>query len=195
MRYSSLEHLPFAKTTDCDNAASFCSILTGKLLYCQSDTPDSVRHFTYDSLKAMNTKQRFFDAAFNNEPCLGSSCINNCNDTEATKHKLFDAANSNTPNKNVLNTAEATATSNIPSKISGEMFFLATFLQYVKYENLVNSSYRKDQATNICGTYTISGTGNVGYVRVRGLVIRNDTVIPCSETIVTMIKFIAMYFI
>ena len=36
-RYSSLEHLLFAKSSDCDNAASFCSILTDKLLYCQSD--------------------------------------------------------------------------------------------------------------------------------------------------------------
>ena len=108
-RHSSLEHILFAKSPDCDNAASFCSILTDKLLYCQSDTPDSIRHFSYDSLKAMNAKQRFFDAAFNNEPCFGLSCINNCKATEATKHQLFDAANSNIPNKNVLNTAEATA--------------------------------------------------------------------------------------
>ena len=48
-RYSSLEHLLFAKSPDCDNAASFCSILTDKLLFCQSDTPDSVRHFSYNS--------------------------------------------------------------------------------------------------------------------------------------------------
>ena len=47
-RYSSLEHLLFAKSPDCDNAASFCTILTDKLLFCQSDTPDSVRHFSYD---------------------------------------------------------------------------------------------------------------------------------------------------
>ena len=44
-RYFSLEHLLFAKSPDCDDAASFCSILTDKLQYCQSDIPDSVRHF------------------------------------------------------------------------------------------------------------------------------------------------------
>ena len=136
----------------------------------------------------MNTKQRFFDAAFNNEPCAGSSCINNCNATEATKHQLFDAANSNIPNENALNTAEATA-SNIPSKISGKMFLPTTLLQYVKdkYEN--NSSCRKDPSTNICSTNTTSGTGNVGYVRVGGLVLRNDTIIPSSEAIAIMLKF------
>ena len=114
-KYSSLEHLLFAKSPDCDNAASFCSILTDKILFCQSNTPDSVRHFSYDSLKAMNAKQRFFDAAFNNEPCIGSSCINNCNAVIATKHQLFDAANSNIPNKNVLNIAESTVARNVPS--------------------------------------------------------------------------------
>ena len=67
-RYSLLEHLLFAKSPDGD----FCSILTEKMLYCQSDTSDSVRHFSYDSLKAMNAKQRFFDAAFNNKACFGS---------------------------------------------------------------------------------------------------------------------------
>ena len=71
----------------------------------------------------MNAEQRFFDVAFNNEPCIGSTCINNCNATNATKHQLFDAANSNIPNKNVLNIAEATAVSIIPSKIYREMFF------------------------------------------------------------------------
>ena len=30
-RYSSLEHLLFAKSPDCDDEASFCSILTDKL--------------------------------------------------------------------------------------------------------------------------------------------------------------------
>ena len=85
---------------------------------------------------------------------------------------------------------EATAASNIPSKISGDMFFTTTILQYVKdkYENL-NSSFRYDPTINICGTYTISGTWNVGYVIVRGLVSRNDTIIPCSETIAIVIKF------
>ena len=69
------------------------------------------------------------------------------------------------------------------------MLFPNRFLQYVKdkYEN--DNSYRKDSATNICGTYTTSGTGNVGYVRVRGLVLRNDTVIPCSENMVVMTNF------
>ena len=188
-RYSSLEHLLFAKSPDGDDAASFCSILTDKLQYCQSDTPDSVRHFSYDSLKAMNAKQRFFDAAFNNEPCIGSTCINSCKAINATKHQLFDAVNSNIPNKNVLNIAEATAVSNIPSKISRKMFFPTTFLQNVKdkYEN--NGSYREDPATNIYGTITTSGRGNVGYMRDTGSVLRNETVIPCSETIAVMIKF------
>ena len=80
----------------------------------------------------MNARQRFFDAAFNNEPCIDSSCINNCHAVRATKHQLFIAANSNIPNKDVSNIAEATAASNIPRNISGEMFFPTTFLQYVK---------------------------------------------------------------
>ena len=86
-RYSSLEHLLFVKSPDCDNAASFCTILTDKLLFCQSDTPDSVKHFSYDFLQAMNAKQRFFDAAFNNEPCIGSSFMNSCHAVRATKHQ------------------------------------------------------------------------------------------------------------
>ena len=57
-RYCPLEHLLFAKSPVCDNAVSFCSILTDKLLYCQSDTPDSVRHFSYDFLKAMNAEKK-----------------------------------------------------------------------------------------------------------------------------------------
>ena len=44
-RYSSLELLLYAKSPDCDDAASFCSILTDKLQYCQSDTSDCVRYF------------------------------------------------------------------------------------------------------------------------------------------------------
>ena len=69
------------------------------------------------------------------------------------------------------------------------MFFPTTFLQYVKnkYEN--NNSCRKDPATNMCGTNTTSGTGNVEYVIVRGLVLKNDTAIPCSEIIAVMIRF------
>ena len=102
-RHSSLEHLLFAKSPDCGDAVSFCSILTDKLQYCQSDTPDSVRYFSNGSFKAMNAKQRFFD----NEPCIGSKCINSCNANSAPKHQLTDAINSNIQNKNVLNIAEA----------------------------------------------------------------------------------------
>ena len=94
-RHSSLELSLFAKSPNCDDAISFCSILTDKLQYCQSDTPDSVRYFSNDSFKAMNAKQRFFDAAFNNEPCIGSKCINSCNANSAPKHQLIDAINSN----------------------------------------------------------------------------------------------------
>ena len=131
-RHSLLEHLLFAKSPDCDDAVSFCSILTDKLQYCQSDTPDSVRYFSNDSFKAMNAKQRFFDAAFNNEPCNGSTCINSCNANSAPKHQLFDVINSNIQNKNVLNNAEATAVSNIPSEVSRKMFSPTLFLQYEK---------------------------------------------------------------
>ena len=131
-RHSSLEYLLFAKLPDCDDAVSFCSILTDKLQYCQSDTPDSVRYFSNDSFKAMNAKQRFFDAAFNNEPCIGSKCINSCNANRAPKHQLTDAINSNIQNKNVLNNAEATAVSNIPNKQYKKMFFPTIFLQYAK---------------------------------------------------------------
>ena len=73
-RHSTLENLLSAKLPDkCDNAISIWFILTDKLLYCQSDTSDSVRYFSYDSLRARNAKQRFFDAALNNEPCLDSA--------------------------------------------------------------------------------------------------------------------------
>ena len=45
-RQSTLENLLSAKSPDdCDDANSIWSILTDKLLYCQSDTSDSVRHF------------------------------------------------------------------------------------------------------------------------------------------------------
>ena len=129
-RHSSLELSLFAKSPDCDDAATFCSILTDKLQYCQSDTSDSVRYFSNDSFKAMNAKQRFFDAAFNNEPYIGSKCINSCNVKSAPKHQLTDVINSNIQNKNVLNNAEATAVSNIPSKVSRKMFSPTIFLQY-----------------------------------------------------------------
>ena len=97
----------------------------------------------------MNAKQRFFDAAFNNEPCIGSTCINSCKAINVTKHQLFDAPNSNILNRNVLNIAEATAVSNIASKISRRIFFPTTFLQYVKDKYRNNNSCGKDLAINI----------------------------------------------
>ena len=191
-RHSSLELSLFAKSPDCDDAVSFCSILTDKLQYCQSDTPDSVRYFSNDSFKAMNAKQRFFDAAFNNEPCNGSTYINSCNANSAPKHQLFDVINSNIQNKNVLNNAEATAVSNIPSEVSGKMFSPTIFLQYEKdeYESYDNdNSYRKVPATKIYGRNTISGKGNVEDIMIIYLIIMKDGVIPCSETIVIMTVF------
>ena len=191
-RYSSLEHLLFAKSPDCDDAVSFFSILTDKLQYCQSDTPDSVRYFSNDSFKAMNAKQRFFDAAFNNKPCYGSTYINSCNANSAPKHQLFGVINSNIQNKNVLNNAEATAVSNIPSKVSRKMFSPTIFLQYEKdkYESYDNdNSYRKVPATNTYGITTISGKGNVEDIMIKCLIIRKDGVIPCNETIVIMTVF------
>ena len=190
-RHSLLELLLFAKSPDCDDAASFCSILTDKLQYCQSDTPDSVRYFSNDSFKAMNAKQRFLGAAFNNEPCIGSTCVNSCKAINVTNHQLFDAPNSNILNENVLNIAEATAFSNTDNKISRRMFFPATFLQYDKgkYDSLSYDSCRKAPATKIYGRNTISRKGNVEYVMVKCLIIRNDNVIPYSETIVIMTVF------
>ena len=65
--YSNLKRLLSADLLDdCNDANSIWSILTDKLLYCQSDTSDSVRYFSFDSLKAKSAKQRFFDAALNN---------------------------------------------------------------------------------------------------------------------------------
>ena len=67
------------------------------------------------------------------------------------------AANSNVPNKETLNTDEATASSNISTKKD-------VFPQYVedKYENIeINTSYTYDPATSICATYL--WTENVGY--------------------------------
>ena len=178
-RHSSLELLHFAKSSDCDDAASFCSILTDKLQYCQSDRSDSVRYFSNDSFKAMNAKQRFFDAAFNNEPCIGSTCVNSCKAINVTNHRLFDAPNSNILNKNVLNIAEATAVSNTPSKISRRMFFPTTFLQNVK-DKYENNSYRKDSVTNVYDISNTPRTENVDYVMVRGLTIRkNYTFLLC----------------
>ena len=191
-RHSSLELSLFAKSPDCDDVASFCSILTDRLQYCQSDTSDSVRHFSNDSFKAMNAKQRFFDAAFNNEPCIGSACVNSCKAHSVMNHQLFDAPNSNILNKNVLNIAEATAVSNTPSKISRKMFPPTIFLQYEKdkYESYDNdNSYRNVPATNTYGITTISGKGNVEYVIVKYLIVSKDVVFPCSETIVIITVF------
>ena len=190
-RHSSLELLLFAKSPDCDDAASFCFILTDKLQYCQSDTSDSVRYFSNDSFKAMNAKQRFFDAAFNNEPCIGSKCINSCNANSAPKHQLTDTINSNIQNKNVLNNAEATAVNNIPSKVSRKMFSPTIFLKYEKAicESLSYDSCRKVPTRNTYGITTIPGKGNVEYVIVKYLIIRKDDVFPCSETIVIMTIF------
>ena len=191
-RHSSLELLLFAKLPDCDDAASFCSILTDKLQCCQSDTPDSVRYFSNDSFKAMNAKQRFFDAVFNNEPCIDSKCINSCNANSAPKHQLTDAINSNIQTKNVLNIAEATSVSNTPSKQYRKMFFPTIFLQYGKdkYESYDNDNlYRKVPATNTYGITTISGKENVEDIMIKCLIIRKDDVIPYSETIVIMTVF------
>ena len=99
-------------------------------------------------------------------------------------HQLVDVINSNIQNKNVLNNAEATAVSNIPSKISKKMFSPTLFLQYEKdeYESHDNdNSYKKIPAPNTYGINTISGKGNVEYVIIRCLIIRKDDVIPCSE--------------
>ena len=115
--------------------------------------------FSYDSLKATTAKQRFFDAALNNEPYLDPSYINSCNAAEFNNYQLYDAANLNIPNENILNTAEATDSSNIPNKEKGNIF-----PQYMedKYENLeVNASYEYDPPTSICATYL--WTEDVGY--------------------------------
>ena len=76
---------------DCNDANSIWSILTDKLLYCQSDTSDCVRYFSYDCLKAESAKQRFFDAALNNEPCSNTIYINSCNIAELYRDQLYDA--------------------------------------------------------------------------------------------------------
>ena len=137
----------------------------------------------------MNAKQRFFNAAFNNEPCIGSKCINSCNANSVPKHQLTDAINSNIQNKNVLNIAEATAVSNTSSKISRKMFSPTIFLQcekdkYESYDN--DNSYSKVPATNTYGITTISGKGNVEDMTIKCLIIKKDDVIPYSETIVIM---------
>ena len=78
--YSTLKQLLSADLPDdCNDANSIWSILTDRLLYCQSDTSDSVRYFSYDSLKAKSAKQRFFDAALNNEPYSNTAYFVSCN--------------------------------------------------------------------------------------------------------------------
>ena len=78
--YSTLKQLLSADLPDnCNDANSIWSILMDKLLYCQSDTSDSVRYFSYDSLKAKSAKQRFFDAVLNNEQYSNKSYLDSCN--------------------------------------------------------------------------------------------------------------------
>ena len=157
-RHSTLKQLLSANLpNNCNDADSIWSILTDKLLYCQSDTSDSVRYFSYDSLKAESAKQRFFDAALNNEPCAGTSYIDSCNIAELYRDQLYNAVTIPKKKKKTLNTAEARASSNV---LTGK----TVFTQYVedKYEDLeVHTSYKFDPATSICVTYL--WTENVGY--------------------------------
>ena len=91
-----------------------------------------------------------------------------------------------------MNNAEATAVSNIPSKVSRKMFSPTIFLLYEKdeYESFGNdNSYRKVPAINTYGITTISGKGNVEDIMIKYLIIRKDGVIPCNETIVIMTVF------
>ena len=91
-RHSTLKQLLSANLPDDSNGAdSIWSILTDKLLYCQSDTSDSVGYFSYDSLKAESAKQRFLDAALNNGPYSGISFIDSCNIAELYRNQLYDA--------------------------------------------------------------------------------------------------------
>ena len=101
---------------------------------------------------------------------------NGCDTNSAPKHQLTDVINSNIQNKNVLNNAEATAISNIPTKASRKMFSPTIFLQYEKdkYESYDNdNSYRKVPATKTYGITTIPGKGNVEYVIVKYLIVSN----------------------
>ena len=154
--HSTLKQFLSAKLPDdWNDTNSIWSILRDNLLYCQSDTSDSVRYFSYDSLKAESAKQRFFDATLNNEPCSGTSYIDSCNIAELYRDQLYDAVP--IPKKKTLNTAEATASSNIPTGKT-------VFPQYLddKYEDLeVSTSYKFDPATSICATHL--WTENVGY--------------------------------
>ena len=110
----------------------------------------------------MNAKQRFFDAAFNNEPCIGSKCINSCNADSAPKHQLTDAINSNIQNKNVLNIAEATAVSNIPSKQYRKMFFQQyscnmkkTHIEKLQQQNIWYKHYFRERKCRVCNSQKI----------------------------------------
>ena len=119
--------------------------------------------FSYDSLKAQSAKQRFFDAALNNEPCsnktyLDSCNIEYCNVADLYRDQLYDAVPIPMKNqkKKIINTAKATASRNVPTK--------KTFPQYMesKYEDLeVHTSYKFDPASSICATYL--WTESVGY--------------------------------
>ena len=158
-RQSTLENLLSAKSPDdCDDANSIWSILTDKLLYCQSDTSDSVRHFSYDSLKAESAKQRFFNAALSNEPSLSTSYIDSCNMAELYRDQLYDTVP--IPNKKKLNTADATANTNEP-------IGKRVLPQYVedRYQDLeINTSYKYNPDTSICATYL--WTENLGIQKI-----------------------------
>ena len=74
-------------------------------------------------MKVKSAKQRFFDAALNNEPCsnksyLDSCNIEYCNITDLYRDQLCDAVPILLKNqkKKTPNTAEATASSNVPTK-------------------------------------------------------------------------------
>ena len=115
--YSTLKQLLSADLPDDFNDAnSIWSILTDKLLYCQSDTSDSVRYFSYDSLKAKSAKQRFFDAALNNEPYSNRAYLDSYNIEYCNVADLYRTNTNENQKKKTLNTAEATASSNVPTK-------------------------------------------------------------------------------
>ena len=155
--HSTLKQLLSADLSDdCNDANSIWFILTDKLLYCQSDTSDSVRYFSYNSLKAESAKQRFFDAALNNEPSSSTSYIDSCNIAELYRDQLYDAVPipKKKQKKNTLSTAEAGASSNIPT---GETIFP----QYVEDKY---TSCKFDPARSICATYL--WTENVGIQRI-----------------------------
>ena len=83
-------------------------------------------------MKAGSAKQRFFDTALNNKPCSNTTHIDSCNIAELYRDQLHDAVPIPKKNQNrkTLNTAEATASSNVST---GKTIFP----QYVedKYED------------------------------------------------------------